>query len=117
MPYRIGGSVGRLLLFVALGATLVWLIVVLGVGWLWMGEEYALIVKDNGDGTVTYEDGPDLATQTYGEFFFEAVKNSLIVVFVFPTIPYLVFMLALGAAWIVMLFRFCPQQHVGDSSI
>src|SRR5262249_54840354 len=75
--------------------TLLWLVGVLTIGLLWMVQEYSLIVKDNGDGTYTFRDGPDLDTSTKGEFLAVALKNTLQVVLYFPTLPYLTVMTVL----------------------
>src|SRR5262245_47508592 len=85
---------------VALVVTVLWVLAAIGVGVLWMGQEYALIVRDNGNGTVTYNDGPDEVVCTHWQFFVDAVKNSLIIVFFFPTLPYLAFMLMVGIVWL-----------------
>jgi len=72
--------------------TVLWALVAVLVSLFWMRDEYRLIEADNGDGTVTFRDGPDMATSTKTEFFLEAVKNTAIVVFFFPTLPYLLVM-------------------------
>jgi hypothetical protein len=87
---------------IALVITGLWVVGVFVVGFFWMGQEYALIEKDNGDGTVTFRDGPEKATSTKGEFFAEAVKNSLLIVLFFPTAPYLGLMLVVGIVWLVV---------------
>ena len=86
---------------IALVATLLWLLGVLVVGCAWMSNEYSLITKDNEDGTVTFRDGPDLAVQTKQEFFVEAVKNTSIIVLVFPTSLYVTTMLVLFIVWLL----------------
>ena len=94
----------------ALVATVLWVLAAIVVGMVWMGEEYALIEQDNGDGTVTFRDGPDKATSTDGEFFATALKNTLIIVFYFPTLPYLIFMLVLGIVCLFTRERRPPEE-------
>jgi hypothetical protein len=86
---------------IAILVTALWLLGCVGVGTLWMSQEYDLVEKDNGDGTVTFRDGPRLKTSTKGEFFTEALLNTLVVVFLFPTLPYLLVMLAVGLVWLL----------------
>jgi hypothetical protein len=98
---------------IAIVFTGLWVVGVLIVGLNWMGSEYALIEKDNGDGTVTFRDGPDKATSTKGEFFAVALKNSLIMVLFFPTLPYVGVMLVVGIVWLFLRGRNKPFEEAG----
>jgi hypothetical protein len=91
----------RAVKWTAVAVTVLWLVGAPLVGLLWMGQEYALIVRDNGDGTVTFQDGPDEAVSTKREFLKDSVKNSLVVVLMCPTAPYLAVMALFGLAWVV----------------
>lgn len=97
----------RTILLLALVFTLLWAVGALGIGFLWMDKEYKLIVNDNGDGTVTFRDGPYLDTSTKTEFLFVALKNSLIVVLLFPTLPYI---LVMGVLTVVGLVIWLGQR-------
>jgi hypothetical protein len=60
-----------------------------------------------------FRDGPDKATSTKGEFFAVAVKNSLIIVLFFPTLPYVVVMVVVGLVWLVTRRRYQPIEEQG----
>ena len=85
--------------------TSIWFVLVLMVGAYWLRDEYKLIAKDNGDGTVTFQDGPDQVTQSKDEFRADAIKHTLVVVAFFPTLPYLAVMAVVGVVWLATRSR------------
>lgn len=100
----------RAVLITAIVITALWLLGCIGIGLFWMIQEHSLIVSQNSDGTVTYRDGPDLAKQTRGQFFEEAVRHSVTVVLCFPTAPYVLCMIALVVIGVVVWLRGSPAQ-------